>query len=151
MLRSSSNDRPQLRNLKSHSTEMSSETGHGSKRLNELQNVVSVSETFSSLDALQFYCSPAVSSVIQKRFETWNLIGKWGNSPNRPRDLVMYSRTDDEARLCLDVLKETVLEKVVSVRPESMVVLESDKWQGIVGALGKKYTSPIDKVRYKGL
>ena len=137
---------PKLCDLKSYSTENSSEISHVSTRLNELQNFVSLRDTFSSLDALQFACSPLVSSTVQKRFETWDLIGEWEHVPNQPRDLVMHSRSNEEAMQCLEVLKETIQEKIITVSPETMVVLQSDKWQGIIGTIRKKYSDPANKV-----
>ena len=140
--RSQSADRPKLENLKSYSTENSSET----TRVKDIPGAVSVTDSFSSLDALQYCCSPAVTSVVHRRFETWNLIGEWERGPGESGELMMHSRSEDEARLCLQILKETVLEKVIPVRPETMVVLESDKWQGVIGSIKRKSTSPYDLV-----
>lgn len=140
--RSQSADRPKLENLKSYSTENSSET----TRVKDIPGAVSVTDSFSSLDALQFYCSPAVTSVVHKRFKTWNLIGEWEGSSGHSGELMMHSRNEDEARLCLQILKETVLEKVIPIRPETMVVLASDKWQGVIGSIKMKSTSSVDMV-----
>lgn len=77
-----------------------------------------------------------VKDIVSLRFQTWGLQGHWKVEDGH---VEMLSRTLEESEHCMQMLRDTVLEKTLSLSKGSEFIVESDKWQIITGNLKRKY------------
>lgn len=107
----------------------------------DIPNPVSLVERNISWGRRKMLSSGLVQNIVRLRFQTWDLKGEWNVEGD---SLKLFSRSADENEQCLEILKETVLEKSLELRKGSEFIVESDKWQIVTGQLKRKYPDQIE-------
>jgi hypothetical protein len=82
----------------------------------------------------------SVKAMVNLRFQTWGLNGYWRIDDD---SIEMFSKSQEEAGHCMQLLKETLLEKTIPLRKDSKFIVESDKWQIMTGMLRKRHQEQV--------